>query len=133
MGADGADAAAVHDDDAVGILNRGNTLGNDDLGGIRDELAEALADQGVGPGVHSGSGIVEDQDLGLLQKGPGDAQPLLLAAGDVAAALLDPGVVLVGKLLDELVGLRQAAGLKHLLVGGVGVAPAEIVLDGRCV
>ena len=130
MGADGADAAAVHDDDAVGVLNRGHALGNDNFSGIRDELAEALADQRVGPGVHSGGGIVQDQDLGLLQQGPGDAEPLLLAAGDVAAALLNPGVVLVGELLDELVGLGQTAGLIHLFVGGVGVAPAEIVLDG---
>ena len=35
--------------------------GNDNFGGIRNELTEALADQGVGMGVHSGGGIVEDQ------------------------------------------------------------------------
>ena len=86
----------------------GNTLGDDDLGGLGDVLAEALADQGIGAGIHRAGGVVQDEDLGLLQQGAGNAQALLLAAGDVGAALFDLGVVLVGELLDELIGLGQA-------------------------
>ena len=48
----------------------------------------------------------------------------------LAAALFDPGVVFIGELLDELVGLGQLAGFQHLGVGGVGVAPAQVVFDG---
>src|SRR5699024_4685403 len=117
--ADRADAAAVHHDDAVGILHGSDALRNDDLGGLRDELTEPLADQGVGLGVHRAGGVVQDQHFGLFQQRAGNAQALLLAAGYVGAALLDPGVVLVGELLDEFVGLRQLAGLHHLSVGGV--------------
>ena len=40
------------------------------------------------------------------------------------------GVVAVGEALDELVGAGQTAGVNQLLVGGVGVAPAEVFLDG---
>ena len=72
---------------------------------------EALADQRIGAGIHRAGGVVQDQDLGLFQQRAGDAQPLLLAAGDVGAALLDLGVVFIGELLDELIGLRQPAGL----------------------
>src|SRR5699024_5163135 len=130
VGADGGDAAALHHDDAVGVLDAGHPLGDDDLGGLGDKLPETLADQGVGAGVHRAGGVVQDQDPGLLQQGAGDAQALFLAARNVGAALLDPGVVFLGELLDELVGLGQAAGLLHLGVGGVGVAPAQVVLDG---
>ena len=66
----------------------------------------------------------------MLQQGPGDAKPLLLPAGDVGAALLDIGVVLVGELLDKGVRLGQLAHPDHLLVSGVLFAPAEIILDG---
>ena len=34
------------------------------------------------------------------------------------------------ELLNELVGLGQLAGFQHLLVGGVGIAPAQVVFDG---
>ena len=52
MGADVADAAALHDDDAVSVLHRGNTLRDDDFGGFRDELAEALTDQKFANMIH---------------------------------------------------------------------------------
>ena len=63
----------------------------------------------------------------MLEQGPGDAQPLLLPAGDVGAPLLDPGVVAVGEALDELVGAGLAAGLGALLFRGVLLAPAEVI------
>ena len=72
----------------------------------------------------------EDQDLGFAQEGAGDAQTLFLAARDVGAALLDPCIVLVGEALDELVGAGQAAGFHALLLGGVLIAPAQVVQDG---
>ena len=37
-----------------------NTLGDDDLGGLRDKLAEAFADQRIRTGIDSAGGIVQD-------------------------------------------------------------------------
>jgi hypothetical protein len=68
--------------------------------------------------------------FGFLSRARRNAEALLLAARDVGAPLLDVGVVLLGELLDKLVCLRELAGLEHLLVGCVGVAPTEVVLDG---
>ena len=130
MGSDGVDAAALHQDDAVRVLYAGHALGDDDLGGLWDKLAEALADQGVGLGVNRAGGVVQDEDLGLFEQGPGNAKALLLAAGYIGSALLDPGVVLIRKLLDKFVGLGQLTGLYELLVRGVRIAPAQVVLDG---
>ncbi len=78
MGAGGGDAPAVQQDDEVGILDRGDPLGDDELGGLGNLLPEGPADEGVGLGVHGGGGVVENEDLGMLEQGPGDAQPLLL-------------------------------------------------------
>ena len=129
MAAHGLNLAVLHQEDPVGVLHRGHPLGNDDLGGLGDKFAESLADEGVGAGVHRAGGVVQNQNLGLFQQGPGNAQPLLLAAGHVGAALLDVGVILLGELLDELVRLREAAGLFQFLVGGMGIAPAQVLLD----
>ena len=73
----------------VGVLHAGNALGNDDLRRIRDLLAQGLADARVRRGIDGARRIVEDEDLRLFQQGAGDAQALLLPAGDIRAALLD--------------------------------------------
>ena len=121
--------AVIHDEDHVRVHDRGHALGDDDLGGFGDIGPEALADEGVGARIHRAGGIVEDQDLRLLQEGAGDAEPLLLPAGDVGAPLLDMGVVAVGEGADKLVRLGEPAGLGQLLVGGVFIAPAQILGD----
>ena len=128
--AHGDDLAAIHDDDLVRVHQRGDALGDDDLRHFRPLRGQRLTDHGVGLGIDGAGGIVEDQHLRLFEQRAGDAEALALAAGDVRAALLDVGIVLVGELLDEVVRLRQFAGVDHLFIGGVRVAPAQVVLDG---
>ena len=130
MGADVRDAAAVHDEDAVGVLDGGDALRDDDLRGLRDEVAEALTNQGVGLRVDRGGGVVEDEHLRLLQHRTGDAETLLLTTGDVGTALGDEGVVLVREGLNELVGLGELTRGDELLVGRLRVTPAEVLRDG---
>ena len=130
MGADVRDAAALHDEDAVGVLDGGHTLRDDDLRGLRDEVAEALTNQGVGLRVDRGGGVVEDQNLRLLQDRTGDAETLLLTTGDVGTALGDEGVVLVREGLDELVRLGELTCGDELFVTRLRVAPAEVLCDG---
>ena len=130
MGAGFQNPSAVHNDNHIRVLDGGNPLGDNQLGGAGDFLPEGLADHGIGVGVHGGGGVVQNQDFRLFQQGPGDAQPLLLAAGDIGAALLDVGIVALREALDEFVGAGQAAGMNQLLIGGLGVAPAQIFLDG---
>src|SRR5699024_11156355 len=103
VGTEAVDLAVLQDDDPVGVLDGADPLGDNQLGGIRDFLQEGLADHGVGVGIDGGGGVVENENLGLFQQGPGDTQPLPLAAGDVGAALLDVGVVAVGELADKAV------------------------------
>ena len=104
MSTQAVDLAVVQHQDAVCILHGRDALCNDDLGGAGDLLPEGLADLGIGGGIHGAGAVVQDQHLGLAQQRAGNGQALLLAAGHVGAALLDPGIVLVGEALDELIG-----------------------------
>lgn len=119
----------MHHDDAVGLLHGGDALRDDNLRRVRDLVVERLADHLVGLRVDRARGIVEDQDLRLLEQRAGDAQTLALAARHIRAALLDVGVVLVGELLDETVRLCELARVPNLLVSGIRVAPAQILGD----
>ena len=105
------DAAVVEHEDAVGMLNGARTLRDDDLGRVGQVARQTLADKRVGLGVDGARGVVENEDLRALQQGARNAQTLLLAAGDVGAALFDVGVVLLREALDELVRLSELADL----------------------
>ena len=129
MVADLRDAAALHDDDAVCILHRADALGNDELGRVGQVACQSCANLGVGLGVDGAGGVVKNQDPGATQQSAGDAQALLLATRDVGTALLNPGVVALGEAVDKLVGAGQVRGLADLLVGGVRIAPAQVLGD----
>ena len=45
------DLSAVHDDYLVGVFNRSDSLGNDDLGRIRYFTVKSLSDQGIRLGI----------------------------------------------------------------------------------
>ena len=106
-------AAPLHKDYAVGVLHAGHALGYDYLGGFRYKFAEALAYKRVGTGIHSARGIIQNKYLGLFQQSAGYTQALLLSARNVGAALLNPGIVFLGELLDKFVRLGKTAGLLH--------------------
>ena len=87
MGAHVRNGAVVHNHDEIRVHHGDDSLGDDDLGGVRQTGAEGRPDAGVGGGVHRAGAVIQNEHLGLFQKGPGDAQPLLLAAGDIDATL----------------------------------------------
>src|SRR5699024_4862369 len=75
-------------------------------------------------------GVVQDQNFRLVQKSAGDAQALLLAAGYIGSALLDPGVISIRKTVDELIRTGLAAGFLTSLQGGILLSPAQVIQDG---
>ena len=59
--------SAVQNQDKIRILHGGNTLCDDDLGGIRKLLTECLADEGIGLGIHRRGRIIQDQNTRFFQ------------------------------------------------------------------
>ena len=93
-------------------------------------MGEKSSDPCVRSRVNGAGGVVQDQNFRLFQKSAGDAQALLLAAGYIGSALLDPGVISIRKTVDELIRTGLAAGFLTFLQGGVFLSPAQVIQDG---
>lgn len=81
-------------------------------------------------GVDGGGGVVEEEEPGVGEDRPGQRDALALAAGEGEAVLADLGVVALGQLGDEPVGLGGAGGGLDLLLGGVREAVGDVGADG---
>jgi hypothetical protein len=88
--------AVLQHDDAVGIADGGEAVGDDEAGAALQQLGQRLLDLPLGVAVDIGRGLVEHQDLGVGDQRAGEAQQLALAQRQVAAALLELGVVALG-------------------------------------
>ena len=130
VGAAANDLAIVQHDDLLGVHDGTDPLGHDQHGAVLIRGVQRPAQRSVGLEIQGGKAVVENEDRGLLCQGPGDAQPLLLAAGYIAAALGDRGVVSFRFFLNELGGLGGLGKLAHLFVGGLLVAVADVGGDG---
>src|SRR5437868_1996017 len=56
------DAAALEDEDAVGVADRGEAVRDHEGGALGGERVERAQDQRLGARVHGARGLVEDQD-----------------------------------------------------------------------
>ena len=79
----------------------------------------------AGRPVEVGGRLVEHQDRGVGQQGPGDHHPLALAAAQVAAVLADPLGQAIGAGPDRLGDVGVGARLPDPVVVGVLVAEAR--------
>lgn len=130
MGTKSVDLAVVHNDDAVCILDTGNTLGDDQLGGIRDLFCKSTADFCVCGSIYRTGGIVQDQYLRFLQKSTGDTETLFLTSGNVGTALLNESIVFIRHFFDEIISAGKLACTAAFFFRGVFVTPAEIFQNG---
>ena len=123
-------AAVLEHEDLVGVDDRGHTLGDDHRRASAVTGRERGAQPRVGGEVERGERVVEQVDAGLAHEGPRDREALALAARHVRAALRDRRVEPAGHRRDEVARLRDLERLPQLVVGGVGVAVAQVAGDG---
>ena len=114
----------------VGLVDDVFVVGNHECGLSSCEFADRGDDPPLGRGVERRGGLIEDEDFRVLENGPGEGQPLALAAGELHAVAAEQRVVAVGQALDELVGPGFPSGFADLLVGGVGAGVAEVLHHG---
>ena len=74
------DTAAIHHMDGVRLHGRGKTVGDDEGGPARNQLAETCEPVRFGPGIHGAGGFVQQQQLRICGQGSGDFQLALLWA-----------------------------------------------------
>src|SRR5690349_9055545 len=104
MGADLLDLAVFEDDEAVGIAERAQAVGDGEGGPALDQAGDGVLDLLLGVSVHGGRRLVQDEDARVVKDGTRDGDTLTLAAGERLTALPDQSVVTVRLLDDEVVG-----------------------------
>ena len=82
-------------------------------------------------GIEMGRGLVEDQQLRIGEQGPGQGQPLALAAGQRGAVRADRRVPAERQRSDPVQQLDPGGGLGELLVGGRGPGQPEVFPQRR--
>ena len=105
-------------------------MGDDQHRPVLDQPGEGSLDQGLVVHVQRGGGLIQKEDGGVLQKGPGNGHPLPLPAGELAAVLPNPGVPALGELLGKLVAVGQSGCRQDLFVGGILPADADVFQNG---
>ncbi|TKW51306.1 hypothetical protein CTA1_2384 [Colletotrichum tanaceti] len=119
------DLALAQQDDVVGLADGAEAVGDDDgraalAGAVERRLHDLLAAH-----VDGRRRLVEDEDLGLLDDGPGDGEPLPLAARELDAGVADFRLVALLKMSPGLDGLRLVLPL------GPDEAVLHVLVDGR--
>ena len=71
----------LHDHDPVGVEDGGQAVGDDEGRPPVQQFLEGGLNQELAGGVEIAGGLVEDEDVGILQQRPRDRQPLLLPSG----------------------------------------------------
>src|SRR5215217_8246996 len=75
------DACFVDDNDAVGVLDGGQAVGDDQRGAALGQFHEGLLDGPLRFRVERGGGFVQDEDGWILDEHAGDGEALLLPTG----------------------------------------------------
>jgi hypothetical protein len=104
-------------------------VGDDDGGPAGAQALEGVGDPGLAGRVQVAGGLVQDQQGGVGDPGPGEGDQLALPGRQQRAPLADLGVVAVGQAGDDLVGPDRPGGGRDLGPGRVRPAEADVVQD----
>ena len=121
--------AWVELDDAVGGEDGAGAVGYEQHRATLREAVQGGQDRGFAGEIHLGGGLVQNQDRSVPQRGPGDRQPLRLAAGQQPAVFADLRRQAVRHRLDLRAQAGQLQRLPEAGVGGVRECDAQVVGD----
>ncbi len=105
-------------------------MGDDEGGPVLHEPLQRRLHLPLRLGIQRRCGLVEDEDGGVPDNGPRNADPLALTAGEPHAALADDGVIPLGHLHDEFMGMGGTGRLDDALLRGVLSAVGDVCPDG---
>ena len=105
------DVALVQHHHPVAVHDGVEPVGDGDDGALRELLPDGGLHQVVSLQVHGRGGLVQDEDLGLPQEGPGQAHELSLTHGEVGAALSDLVVETLGEVGHQTPQVRMLHGM----------------------
>ena len=113
----------------VSMLNGRKTVGDDDCGTAACQLFERLLDRLLALVIQSTRRLVQDQDLGVLEKHARDGNTLLLSARKTAATLAHHGVVALWKRLDKGIDVGATGRLGDLFCRSARLAVGDVLAN----
>ena len=111
MGSDGIYFTLIHDNNLIRMLYGRDSLRNDNFGCFRNLCQEGLLNERVRFRVDGAGGIIHNKYFWLFKQSAGDAEPLLLTAGNITSALFNICVVALREGLNKIIGLGEFAGM----------------------
>ena len=127
MGALLADHAVPDDQDAVGVADGREAMGDNQGGAPLGQLVKGPLDLGLRHAVQGGGGLVQNQHRRVLEENPGDGNALFLPAGEEGPPLAHVGLEAVGHGHDIVIDLRPLGRGDHLVHRGAGTAVADVL------
>src|SRR6185503_1399938 len=125
------DHAALHDDDAVGVLHRGEAVRDGEGGAALLQRLERALHHELACGVERAGRFVEQQDRPVREQRTRYRKALALAAGKRDAALAEGGIESLWQTLDEFERKGAVAGGEDLVASRAGPAVADVVEHAR--
>lgn len=101
------DLAVVEDHDDVGVLDGGESVGDDENGASFHERIHAALDEGFGAGIDGRRCFVENHHWRIADGCAGDGEELALSLAEPGAVASEDGVVTLRQHTDEAVGIGE--------------------------
>ncbi|MNG09811.1 hypothetical protein D3C84_932460 [compost metagenome] len=129
MAADRDQAPLIDHCDAIGMLHRGQAMGDDQRGAPTHQGRQCLLDQVLALGIEGTGGLVQQQDRCIHQQRPGNGQTLALTTRQPQPCITQVGLIALRQLQDEFMGMGTARRGLYLGIGRLGTSVADVLLD----
>ena len=103
--------------DHIGSQDGGETVGDRQGGAVLHQWFKRRLDEPLRTCIERAGRLIQDQDARFLEEDAGNRQALLLAAGELVAALPDDGLVPLSEFHDASMNGGRLSGGNELLVG----------------
>ncbi len=123
------DPALFEDHDRVRVLDRRQTMRDDEHRTARHQLVHPFLNDPFGTGIDRRSRFIEDEDRRIGNRGPRDRKQLTLSLGKRFARTRNVSIVAVLEMADKFIGIGQLGCRDTFLVGRVQLAKPDIVHD----
>src|SRR5215470_19327715 len=116
------DRSGFDHEDAIGMHDGWQPMGDDDRRAILAELGDGFLHVTLGLRIECGGGLVEQNERSSLDQRAGNRDALALAAGELQAVLAHGGIVAGWKRRDEVVCVGGFGGCDNLHIAGAELA-----------
>ncbi len=126
------DAVFREHQDPLGVLDRGQTVRDDQSRSVFGKFFQRLLDDALTLVVERRGRFIKNKDRRVLQENTGDGEPLLLSAAEFDASLTDIRIVAVRKFHDEIMGVGTLGGIDHIFESCIRPTIADIFQNCSC-